>query len=189
MKKLGKRIIITLSIIALFIAGGIYFLFYFFSAFTPPKLTITSNYISTNRDFINGLTIEKIKVDSIGGEGFPVKYTITYLTSCHIDHPLGKPPRPPDKIYYKKEGKYWWTEEDVKIPIIHEGLSRRATNSTTRPIWSMSGLKLKSCPIEFEKEQWYFITISEPQVTGIFFYIDKNGNENQFYLTSGVSPI
>jgi hypothetical protein len=45
------------------------------------------------------------------------------------------------------------------------------------------------CPLKFEKEKWYFITIGNPQVTGIFFYIDSSGKEHQYYLESGVSPI
>jgi len=187
--RLAKGIMISLIIIFTLIAGGLYFLSYFLSSFAPPEVTITKSYISTDRDFINGVTIEKLKVDSIGDKNYPTKYTITYLTSCTIDHLEGRPPSPPDKIYFKKEGKYWWTEEYVNIPIIHENFSRKSTDSTNRPIWSMGGLRLKTCPIEFEKEQWYFITIGDPMVTGIFYYIDKTGKENQFYLISGVSPI
>jgi hypothetical protein len=187
--RLAKGLIIALSIILILSAGGLYFLNYFLSAFAPPKVTITTNYISTNSDIINGVTIEKIRVDSIGNKNYPVKYTVTYLTSCNIDHPIGRPPSPPNKIYFKKEGKYWWTEEYVNIPIIHKGLSLKTTDSTNRPLHSMGETRFKSCPIEFEKEQWYFITISDPGVLGIFFNIDKNGNENQYYLKSGLSPI
>jgi hypothetical protein len=43
--------------------------------------------------------------------------------------------------------------------------------------------------MKFDKEQWYFITIGDPQVTGIFFYIDNLGKEHQYFLASGVSPI
>lgn len=187
--RLAKGLMIALSIILIIVVGGLYFLNFYFSSFAPPKVTITKSYISTNTDFINGVTIEKIKVDSIGIKNYPVKYTVTYLTSCHIDHPVGKPPNPPDKIYFKKEGKYWWTEENVNIPFIHQGLSRKTTDSTYIPVWSMGRTKLKTCPLKFEREQWYFITISDPQVTGIFFYIDKGGKEKQYYLTSGISPI
>jgi hypothetical protein len=102
MTRTAKTIIIILSVIALVVIGGLYFLQSFFSAFAPPKVTITKDYISTNSDFINGVTIEKIKVDSIGSEKYPIKYTVTYWTSCSIDHPQNKPPDPPDKIYFKK---------------------------------------------------------------------------------------
>ncbi|MDX2049377.1 MAG: hypothetical protein SFU87_21505 [Chitinophagaceae bacterium] len=190
MTKRTKTIVIALSAVLLFvIGGGLYFLYSFFSAFAPPKVIITKDYISTNRDFINGVTIEKINVDSIGSENYPVKYTVTYWTSCGIDHPEGRPPNPPDKIYFKKEGKYWWTEEYVNIPFIHGGLSRHTTDSTNRLLWSISDKKFRTCPMEFKKEQWYFITIGNPQVTGIFFYIDKSGDEHQYFLPSGVSPI
>jgi len=53
----------------------------------------------------------------------------------------------------------------------------------------MGDKKFKTCPIELEKEQWYFFRLGDPQVTGIFFYIDKIGKEHQYFLASGVSPI
>lgn len=193
MTKTTKSIAITLSVILLLAFGGLYLLSSFFNtifgAFAPQKVTITKDYISTNRDFINGVTIEKIKVDSIGQENYPIKYTVTYWTSCNIDHPNDKPPNPPDKIYFKKEGKYWWTEENVSISFIHDGLSRHTTDSSNRLPWSIGDKKFNACPIEFEKEQWYFFRLGDPQVTGIFFYIDKTGKEYQYFLASGVSPI
>ena len=189
-KKIAAGVLFGVFIsILLLIAGGIYFVYNFLHALSPPEVTVTQTYISTSADFINGLCIETLRVDSIGLEKYPVKYTVIRQTDCHIDHPQNKPPNPPDKIYFKKEGKYWWTEEEVNIPFIHEGLSRRTTGSTDRRPGIANGPRSKTCPIEFEKEQWYFITIGHPQVTGIFFYIDKNGNEKQHYLPSGVSPI
>lgn len=192
MTKRTKIITIALSVISvilLLVLGRLYFLYYFFSAFTPPKVAISKDYISTNRNFINGVTIEKIKVDSVGTENYPVKYTVTYWTSCGIDYPNDKPTNPPDKIYFRKEGKYWWTEEYVNIPFLHEGLSRHTTGSTSRLHASMGNKRFRTCPIEFKKEQWYFITTYDPQVTGIFFYIDKSGEEHQYFLPSPVSPI
>ena len=184
-----KAIIIILSVVLLVVFGGFYFLYSYLTALAPPKVTMTQNYISSNRGFINGVSIEKLSVDSIGNDNYPAKYTVTYLTTCGIDHPKDKPPNPPDKIYFKKEGKYWWTEENVNISFIHVGLSRKTTDSISRPLWSMGDKLFKTCPIEFVKEQWYFITIGNSQVTGIFFYIDKNGKESQHFLPSGVSPI
>lgn len=184
-----KVIIILLSVILLIVVGGLFLAYSFFSAFAPAKVTINENYISTNRDFINGVTIAKIKVDSIGTENYPLKYTVTYWTSCSIDHPKDRPPNPPDKIYFNKEGKYWWTEENVNIPFIHEGLSRQTTDSTQRITWSMGTQKFKICPLKFQREQWYFFTLYDPQITGIFFFIDKNGKQHQYTLESGVSPI
>ena len=73
MTKRTKTIAIILSVVLLLVFGGLYFLYSFFSAFAPQKVTITKDYISTNRDFINGVTIEKIKVDSIGNQNYPVK--------------------------------------------------------------------------------------------------------------------
>lgn len=189
MTRLRKIITISLSIISLLVASGIYLLYNFISAFSPPKLTMTTKSISTNRNFINGLTIEKLKVDSIGDENYPVKYTVVYATSCKIYHPTNKPPDPPSKIEFNKSGKYSWDEDTTKIRYIHNGLSRQPLDRPKK-LWCLSKFGDNPvCPLKFQREQWYFITISDPRVTGIFFYIDKNGKESQFYLKSGISPI
>jgi hypothetical protein len=189
MTRLAKGITIGLSIIILLIAGGLYFLYYFLSAFALPKLTVTQTYISTNQDFINGVTIEKIHVDSIGVKGYPVKYTTFYATSCNIHHTISKPLDPPNKIEFYKPGKYSWNEDTIKVKHIHNGLSRQSLEETNSLWWLNKFGNHPVCPIKFEQEQWYFFTIGDPQVTGIFFYIDKDNKTHQYYLESGVSPI
>ncbi|HRK55280.1 MAG TPA: hypothetical protein PK185_15295 [Cyclobacteriaceae bacterium] len=192
MKKMATRkkiLVIVSSIIVVLIVGGLFIVNQFFSAFAPPKIEITTEYISTNRDFINGLTIEKIQVDSMGQNGIPAKYTVFYWTSCSIDHPEGRPPEPPDKIYFDKKGEYWWTEENVDLKYIHKGLRRESLDNNNRIQVSMGDKKFSTCPMEFQREQWYFIRTYDPAVTGIFFFIDKDGAEHQYDLASGVSPI
>jgi len=189
MRKRTKTIVVGLYFISLFIIGGLYFIYYFFSAFAPQKITLTKDYISSNRDFINGVTIEKIHVDSIGGEGYPIKYTTFYTTSCKIQHPSNKPPDPPGKIKFNSPGKYSWDEDTIKVRYVHYGLSRESLDTTNKLWWLNKFGSYPVCPIKLEREQWYFITIGDPQVTGIFFYIDKDSKEHQYYLKSGVSPI
>lgn len=189
MARWKKILIVIISIVILIIGGGLFLFYSFFSAFAPPKIEITSEYISTNRDFINGLSIEQLEVDSLGQDGIPAKYTVNYWTSCMIDHPKGRPPEPPDKIYFDKKGKYWWTEEKVEMRFVHKGLSRESLDTKNRVLWSIGQEKFPTCPLDFKKEQWYFVRIGDPKVTGIFFYIDKEGKEQQHYIASGISPI
>jgi len=183
-----KILIIVGSVFIVIVSGGLFLFYSLLGVFSPPKIEITSEYISTNGDFINGITIEEIEVDSFGQDGVPVEYTVNYWTSCHIDHPRGRPPEPPDEIYFDKNGKYWWTEEKVEIKFVHKGLSRESLNNK-RVFWSLGQEKFPTCPLEFKKGQWYFITVGDSQVTGIFFFIDDQGKEYQYYLASGVSPI
>ncbi|HRP33919.1 MAG TPA: hypothetical protein PKV73_18605 [Agriterribacter sp.] len=189
MTRRARTTIIIISTIALIAIGGLYFLKSFFSAFAPPKVTITKDYISTNRDFINGVTIEIVLVDSLGQEGYPLKYTTIYATSCNIHHPANKPPEPPSKIEFYKPGKYSWDEDTTKIRYVHGGLSRHSADTANKLWWLNKFGRHSVCPITFEQGQWYFITIGNPQVTGIFIYRDSSGKEHQYFLPSGVSPI
>lgn len=187
---MNKRTTIVLLTIILLIAGGVYFFYFIFlGAFALPEVTVTQTYISTNRDFINGVTIEKIHVDSIGDKGYPVKYTTFYTTSCKIHHPTNKQPDPPNKIEFYKPGKYSWDEDTIKKRYIHNGLSRQSLNKTNEMWWINKYGNHPVCPIKFEQEQWYLFTIGDRKVTGIFFYIDKDNKAHQYYLESGVSPI
>lgn len=189
MTKSKATILIILSVILLLIAGGLYFLYSFFSAFAPPKVTITKTGITTNQDFINGVTIEKINVDSMSNDGYPIKYTVTYATSCIIQHSGNKPPNPPDKIQFYEPGKYFWDEDTIQIRYELMGLGRHPLEKTSEPWWLNKFGKHPVCPLKFEPEQWYLFTIGDPQVTGIFFYIDSTGKEHQYFLPSGISPI
>mgnify|MGYP006433956111 CR=1 FL=1 len=181
--------IIFISVIFILIAGGVYFMKSFFSAFAPPKIELTKNYISTNRDFVNGVTIEKILVDSIGSKGYPVKYTTTYSTSCNIKHPKNKPPVPPSIIEFKKPGKYSWDEDTIRVNHIHKNLTRKSKSNSKKLRWLNKFGKYDVCPLKFERNQWYFIMISDPQITGIFLFIDEYRNEKKINVYSGVSPI
>ena len=186
-----KKLIISIVVtsILLMLLAFIYGIYIFFSAFAPQKITITTTYISTNKDFINGVTIEKLKVDSLGTQNYPVKYTVTYKTACVIIHPQNKPPTPPNKIYFTKEGKYLWYQEFVNIPYIHNGLDRQTKELQERLMVITEQNTFKTCPIALEKDQWYFFTFSDPQITGIFFYINSMGKSTQYLFASGVSPI
>lgn len=189
MNKTTKTSVVIISIIAILVVGGLYFVRFFFSAFTPPKVTVTKDFISTNHDFTNGVTIEKINVDSMGANNYPVKYTVLYSTSCNIQHSTNKPSSPPNKIEFSKPGKYSWDEDTIKIRYILKGLSRQSLDTTNKLWWLNKFGAHPICPIKFEQEQWYFITIDDPRVTGIFFYIDKSGEAHQYFLASGVSPV
>ena len=185
-----KNILILLSaILIVIIGGGLYFLNQFLSALANPKIEITTEYISTDGDFVNGVTIEKIRVDSIGEKGYPIKYTTYYTTSCNIRHPENRPPEPPSKIEFYKPGKYTWDEDTVKVDHVHKGLSRKSVSSSDKLWWLNKYGELPVCPLKFEQDQWYYFTIGNPKVTGIFFFIDNKGKEHEYYLASGVSPI
>jgi hypothetical protein len=186
----GTKIVVFILLpIALLIGGGIYFVHYFFSSFAPAEITITKTEISSNRGFINPITIEKLKVDSFGIERRPVKYTIQYFTTCSIKQKDGKPPISLDEIKLNESGRYLWDEEKVNISILHEDGYSKRFDSTQRFLWSMGERSLDICPLKFENDNWYFINFLDPQIIGIYIYIDKKGNLRKYPTYSGVSPI
>ena len=64
-----KAIVVLISASTVIIISGFLLLKYFLGAFANPKIEITKDYISTDQDFENGVTIEDVKVDSFGIEG------------------------------------------------------------------------------------------------------------------------
>jgi len=181
-------ILITL-LIAGIIGGGVYFFKSFFSAFAPAKITITETEILSSRGFVNPVTIEKLKVDSIGEDQRPVKYVIEYLTTCSVKQVVGKPPVALNRIKLDKPGRYTWSEEKVNIPVTHIELSRNRTDSIQGIIWSMGSHHFDICPIKFEQGNWYFVTFLDPQIVGAYIFIDNKGTLRQYMTYSGVSPI
>lgn len=187
MSRTSKIIVVIISAIILLIVGGLYFLKSFFSAFAPPKVTVTREYISSSHGLINGVDIEKIQVDSIGGNDLPVKYTTVYRVSCGSADAARKSP---NKInFFKPNDDYFWSEDTTKVRYTHISLSRQSLDTTNKLWWTREFGKQPVCPLRFETGQWYLITIGDPRVTGIFFYIDSSGKEHQYFLASGVSPI
>jgi hypothetical protein len=181
-------IIVVLLLVAI-VAGTVYLANSFFSSFAPNKITITKTEIISSDGFINPVTIEKLRVDSIGKEQRPVRYLIEQLTTCGIKQVDGKPPIPLKTIKLSKPGRYNWSEENVNIPIAHTELSRTRMDSIQSIIWSTGQQKFDICPIKFETGNWYFVTFLDPQIVGVYIYVDNKGELRQYTTYSGVSPI
>ena len=188
---------ILIFFVLLLVGGGVYLISNLFttfskkalSAFAPDEITIFESEIVSSRGFINPVTIEKLKVDSIGKDQRPVKYVIEYLVTCAIKQRDGEPPVPLKKIELGKPGRYYWSEEKVSIPITHIELARKRMDSIQGIIWSTGTQYFDICPIKFESGNWYFVTFLDPQIVGAYIFIGKNGKLQQYMTYSGVSPI
>jgi len=190
MTKTTRISLLTVLLLAAgFIGGGFYLLEKFFSSFAPNKITITETEIKSSNGFINPITIEKLQVDSFGKDQTPIRYIIEYVATCSIQQESGKPPIALKKIKLNGPGRYTWTEQKVNIPIAHQGLFRKRLDSTQTIIWSMGSRQFDICPLKFERERWYFVTFLDPQIVGVFVFIDSAGNLRQHMKYTGVSPI
>jgi len=137
------------------------------------------------------LTIERLKVDSIGKENRPTKYTIEYVTTCSIKQKDGQAPVALKEVKLNEPGNYSWSEENVHISVVHpDGISKRI-DSAQRVILSMGRENFDICPLNFEKETWYFINFQDPVFIGVYVYVDKMDTLHQYvkavYRAVGVS--
>jgi len=138
---------------------------------------------------MNPITIEKLKVDSSGKEKRPVKYTIEYATTCTIKQKEGEQPVSLKEIKFNEPGRYSWSEENVNISIEHpDGFSKRIY-LIEKPISSAELLKFATCPLKFEKGNWYFINFFDPFFIGVYIYVDKAGALWQYNVYSKALPI
>ncbi len=191
MPKQVKIILVVLLLLSLISIGGVYFLHRFLTAFGPDKIEISSTQIKSSDGFINPVTIEKLKVDSIGKESRPVKYTTEHLVTCHFMHGTTQPLKSIKIIKLKDAGRYYWSEEKADIPIFHpDGYSRRNRQDSLQGIiWSTGEIKFDICPLVFENGNWYFVNVLDPQIVGIYFYVDSSGKIKQYPTYTGISPI
>jgi len=186
-----KYAIIGLAIVlAIGLLGVAYFFVSsFFSALRPPEIKVSRDRISSNRGLVNGVEIEKLIVDSIGEKGYPVKYSTVYSTSCNIRNQIGKTPRFPKEIEFYREGNYDWMQDSSLRKYRHSGLTRELLSPAKKLWWLEEYGKSAVCPLDIVPNQWYFMRVGDPMVTGIYFFIDRTGKEKQYFVASGVSPI
>lgn len=187
-KRTRNTLFISLAI-GLLVFSGLYFVRSILGAFAPADIMVTPTEISSSRGFINPITIEKIRVDSIGEEQRPVKYNIEYIATCSIQQREGSPPVALKTIKLNKAGRYSWSQEKVSIPIYHNGIVRNRMDSQPGIIWSNGPEAFDVCPLKLERGNWYFVNILDPSIVGVYLYIDKKGDTRQYTIYSGVSPI
>ena len=133
------------------------------------------------------VTIEKLKVDSLGKDQRPVKYVIEYVTTCSIKQNEGEPPVALKQIELNEPGRYSWSGEDVDISIVHNDGFCKRSDSTQKFTLKMKQQKLDVCPLTLENENWYFINFQDPLITGVYVHFDTTGVLKQYVAYSGES--
>ena len=186
-KSVIATVTITMSILLVIVP--IFLLYTYLTSLAPPKIKISRYNVYSDQPLNDGLTIEKLEVDSIGLEGYPVRYTTVYSASCTFLKESGESIRSPNGIEFYKAGNCEWMQDSIKRVYNHFGLQRELRSSGRKLRWLDDYGKSKVCPLEFVANQWYFLVIDDPRVTGVYFIIDGGGKVRQFYVASGVSPV
>ena len=91
------------------------------------------------------VTIEKLKVDSLGKDQRPVKYVIEYVTTCSIKQNEGEPPVALKQIELNEPGRYSWSGEDVDISIVHNDGFCKRSDSTQKFTLKMCAFRQRTC--------------------------------------------
>ena len=133
------------------------------------------------------VTIEKLRPDSLGKGGRPVRYFVEYVARCTIKQIDGAPVAL-KQIQLNEPGRYRWSGEKVNIPIIHnDGFSKRS-DSARKLTFAPQGQKLAVCPVKLENGNWYFLNFGDPVIIGVYIHIDLGGVFKQYIAYSGSSP-
>jgi hypothetical protein len=190
MTRESKNILLIFVIIICFIVYGVLnFGSFFINSYSPPQITVKKNAISMQGGFMNPVTIEKLKVDSLGKDKRPTKYTTEYITTCFIKQIDTKTPIALNEIKFNQIGRYSWSEKNVTVFIKHpDGLSKRIFGSE-QPVLDKPNQALNICPLKFENKNWYFIDFQDPIFIGVYIYVDQDGKIHQYATYSGKLPI
>jgi hypothetical protein len=135
------------------------------------------------------VTIERLKVDSFGKDKRPTKYIIEYLTTCTIKQKDREPPVSLNEVKLNEPGRYSWSEENVRISIVHPDGPSNRIDSAQRSIMSRGNQNFSICPLKFEKENWYFINFQDPVFIGVYVNIDETDSLHQYAVYGKKLPI
>lgn len=192
-----------LSILSISLALAVLFLFSgcaLVGAFVMAKnatcdVKINDKCVKGSCELINGVFFERLTVLQKDSTGLPTEYIVTERFSCYNPGVKGVQKYWPDKIYFKKiNGHYKWNADTVDIHFKLNGngreiisVQKKSTNYNDHFI--LNSKKYDTCPINFQKDTWYNVKISDQRLRNVYLYVDKHKNFNVYKFNSGISPI
>jgi len=186
-KKIGITVIICITLVL--IVFGLYNLGNrLFNRYSPPTITVSKTGISSSGGFINPVTIEKLRVDSLGKEERPTKYIIEYITTCFIERAGGENAVALNEIKFNEPGRYHWSDDNTNILVVHPDGASKRTKSIQRPVLMSGHAEFDICPLKFKNDNWYFIDFRDRVFIGVYVYVDKTGLIHQYNAYGNVLP-
>lgn len=179
------------------------------------KLEVNKNYIKNDCGLTNGVRFEKLIVLAKNEDSIPIDYYTTIRFECNHYYEDTAEIRTqwPNKLHFtKKNDHYNWSMDTVFFHYMKKekyGSRKRIFEDSIIPTYSMLGLKdtvprivngslseyfifnntnYDLCPVQFEKQTWYYMEFFDPHFIDAFLYVDENYKFHSYGIDSGVSP-
>lgn len=159
------------------------------------KVKINDKCVKGSCELINGVFFERLTILQKDSVGMPTEYIVTERFSCYNPGVDGMQKYWPDKIYFKKNnGHYKWNADTVDIKFKLIGNNREIISVQKKPDnyneqFILNSKKYDTCPINFQKDTWYNVKISDQRLRKVYLYVDKNNKFNVYKFNSGICPI
>ncbi len=159
------------------------------------KVKINDKCVKGSCELINGVFFERLTVFNKDSIGMPSEYIVTERFACYNPGVDGVQKYWPDKIYFKKiNGHYKWNADTVVIHFklignIREIISVQKKPDNYNEQFIFNSKKYDTCPINFQKDTWYNVKISDPRLRKVYLYVDKHNKFNVYKFDSGICPI
>ncbi|HMU68468.1 MAG TPA: hypothetical protein PK511_08460 [Chitinophagales bacterium] len=169
--------------------------------FRPCNVEINERYIKASCGLTNGAYFEELLVDSMLEEGIPAKYRILSQFECSYQSDDEIRKEWPNKLYFKKTNDHYvWRADTLdQIRLAAEtGYGRDLfkvdtltgdTIAVNMGYFVFNEASYTSCPVPFKPKTWYFLSIMQPDLLGVYLYVDEHKHFHVYEQESGVSPI
>lgn len=179
------------------------------------KLEVNKNYIKNDCGLTNGVRFEKLMVVAKNEDSIPIDYytTIRFECSFYYEDTTEIRTQWPNKLHFnKKNDHYNWSMDTTFFHYVKKekyGSRQRIYEDSIIPTYSMLGINdtvpqifngsmseyfifnntnYDLCPVQFEKQTWYYMEFFDPHFIDAFLYVDENYKFHSYGFDSGLSP-
>jgi len=159
------------------------------------KVKINNKYLKSSCEISNGVMFEKLTVINTDSVGTPNDYIVTERFQIYNSDFSGKNKPSIKKLYFNKiNDTYKWVADTVNIHYKVKGRRREIISSdkfmgNSNSQFISKSNKFELCPIQFAKDTWYNIKITDARLSKTLLYVDKLNVFHVHQFDSGSSPI
>jgi len=159
------------------------------------NVRINNRCVKGSCELINGVFFERLTLMAKDSAGMPLEYVVTERFAGYNPGAAGAQKFWPDKLYFDKpNGNYKWNADTVDIHFKVTGYTREIISVQKKPAnyndqFILNSRNYETCPIDFHKDTWYLVRISDRRIRRIYLYVDQKKKFHVYQTQSGISPI